>query len=109
MGAWQDIAALPRPGPKDVSTYEDTNAEKESERRFGLEVPGLGRVSGYAEAYKDLLTGKSDEIGRSYGFFVYVFGPGAPSFAFFAKGGIPRTHTSKCLGVLLGLPRLTAG
>ncbi len=70
----RDMVALPRPGPKDVSTYEDTNAEKDSERRFGLEVPGLGRVSGYAEAYKDLLTGKSDEIGRSYGFFVYVFG-----------------------------------
>jgi hypothetical protein len=34
----------------------------------------LGRITGYAEAYKDLLTGKSDELGRSYGFFVYVFG-----------------------------------
>jgi hypothetical protein len=71
----KDIVTLPRPGPKDVSAYpEDTNAAKDSERRFGLEVPGLGRISGYAEAYKDLLTGKSDEIGRSYGFFVYVFG-----------------------------------
>ncbi len=70
----KDLVALPRPGPKDVSVYEDTNADKDSERRFGLEVPGLGRISGYAEAYKDLLTGKSDEIGRSYGFFVYVFG-----------------------------------
>ena len=26
------------------------------------------------EAYKDLLTGKSDEISRSHGFFVYVYG-----------------------------------
>ncbi len=31
-------------------------------------------MTGYAEAYKDLLAGKSDEIGRSYGFFVYIFG-----------------------------------
>ena len=42
---------------------------------FGFDVPELGRVTGYAEAYKDLLTGgKSDELGRSHGFFVYVFG-----------------------------------
>ena len=54
----RDMVALPRPGPKDVSTYEDTNAEKDSERRFGLEVPGLGRVSGYAEAYKEIPDGK---------------------------------------------------
>jgi Histidine kinase-, DNA gyrase B-, and HSP90-like ATPase len=70
----RDIVALPRPGPKDVTPYEDTNVDQTSENRFGLEVPGLGRITGYAEAYKDLLTGKSDEIGRSTGFFVYVFG-----------------------------------
>ena len=70
----KDIVDLPRPGPKDVTPYEDTNTDKTSESRFGLEVPGLGRITGYAEAYKDLLTGKSDEIGRSTGFFVYVFG-----------------------------------
>ena len=34
----------------------------------------MDNVQGYAEAYKDLLTGKSDELGRSYGFFVYIFG-----------------------------------
>jgi Histidine kinase-, DNA gyrase B-, and HSP90-like ATPase len=69
----KDIVALPRPAPKGVSVSEDTNVDATSESRFGLDVPGLGRISGYAEAYKDLLTGKSDEIGRSYGFFVYVF------------------------------------
>jgi hypothetical protein len=30
-------------------------------------------VTGYAEVYEDLLTGKSDELGRSHGFFVYVY------------------------------------
>lgn len=57
-----------------MSASEDTGVDKSGEHRFGLDVPGLGRITGYAEAYKDLLTGKSDELGRSYGFFVYVFG-----------------------------------
>jgi hypothetical protein len=70
----KDILALPRPGPKDVSPYENTNVDKTSEYRYGLDVPEIGRITGYAEAYKDLLTGKSDEIGRSTGFFVYVVG-----------------------------------
>lgn len=70
----KDMVELPKPSPKGVSASEDTNVDKSSEHRFGLDVPGLGRVTGYAEAYKDLLTGKSDELGRSYGFFVYVFG-----------------------------------
>lgn len=70
----KDLIQLPKPSPKDVSVSEDTDVEKSSEHRFGLDVPGLGRITGYAEAYKDLLTGKSDELGRSHGFFVYVFG-----------------------------------
>ena len=70
----KDIVELPKPGPKGTLPSEDPNEPGSSERKFGLEVPGLGRVTGYAEAYKDLLTGKSDELGRSYGFFVYVFG-----------------------------------
>ena len=70
----QDLIELPRPGPKRVTASEDANAVASSEHRFGLDVPGIGRITGYAEAYKDLLTGKSDEIGRSHGFFVYVYG-----------------------------------
>lgn len=70
----EDMVELPRPSPKSVTTLEDVNVDQSSERRYGLDVPGLGRITGYAEAYKDLLTGKSDEIGRSHGFFVYVYG-----------------------------------
>jgi hypothetical protein len=70
----RDIGELPRPGSKDTTAVENKSVGKSSEDRFGLEVPGLGRITGYAEAYKDLLTGKSDELGRSNGFFVYVFG-----------------------------------
>jgi len=68
------IKKLPKPGPKDATAWEGKHAGKGSEHRFGLNVPGLGRVTGYAEAYEELITGKSDEIFRSYGFFVYVYG-----------------------------------
>lgn len=69
-----DLVKLPKPSPKGVTAFEDTHVSESSEQRFGLRVPGLGPITGYAEVYKDLLTGKSDELGRSYGFFVYVFG-----------------------------------
>lgn len=40
-----------------------------------MEYKPIGRITGYAEAYRYLLTtGKSEEIGRSHGFFVYVLG-----------------------------------
>ena len=68
----KDMTTLPKPGPKDVAVSVDTSVNKDSGHHYGLEVNGLGRITGYAEAYKDLLTGKSDELGRSYGFFVYV-------------------------------------
>ncbi len=77
LGKWvvgKDITALPKPGPKLTTASEDKTQAVSSVHRFGLDVPDLGRVTGYAEAYKDLLTGKSDELGRSYGFFVYVYG-----------------------------------
>ncbi len=71
----KDIEKLPKPAPKGITTKEDLEVPKNSEHRFGLDVPGLGRVTGYAEAYKDLLTGnKSDLIFRSYGFFVFIRG-----------------------------------
>ncbi len=68
----KDILQLPKPFRQEITVSIDRNAKIGREGRFGLEVMGLGRVTGYAEAYKDLLTGKSDELGRSYGFFVYV-------------------------------------
>ncbi len=77
IGRWilgKDITELSRPAPKDTVPSEDKDLPATDEKRFGLDVPQLGRVTGYAEAYKDLLAGKSDEIGRSYGFFVYILG-----------------------------------
>jgi hypothetical protein len=77
IGKWilgKDITELSRPAPAETAASEDEDVPLADDRRFGLEVPELGRVTGYAEAYKDLLAGKSDEIGRSYGFFVYILG-----------------------------------
>ena len=70
----EDLVKLPKPSPKGVTASEDKDVGRTSEHRFGLEVRELGRITGYVEVYKDLLTGKSDELGRSHGFFVYVFG-----------------------------------
>ena len=70
----KDLVELPKPSPKGITVLENQSVPASSEHRFGLNVPSLGRITGYAEAYKRLLTGKSDEIGRSYGFFIYVYG-----------------------------------
>jgi len=68
----KDITELPKPAPDEIECYENESETSTSEKRFGLEHPVIGRITGYAEAYKELLTGKSDELFRSYGFFVYV-------------------------------------
>jgi hypothetical protein len=70
----KDIDALAKPAPDEIEATEDKNQPQDSETRFALERSAVGRITGYAEAYRDLLTGKSDDLGRSHGFFVYVFG-----------------------------------
>jgi len=71
----KDIGELPKPAPDEIEAAEDKNQPKDSETRFALEHKAVGRITGYAEVYRDLLTGgKSDELGRSHGFFVYVLG-----------------------------------
>ncbi|MGO8735771.1 MAG: ATP-binding protein [Terriglobia bacterium] len=70
----KDIIELSKPAPKDITVSNDMEVPENDNHHYGLEVPGLGRVTGYAEAYKDLLNrGKSAEIFRSHGFFVYTF------------------------------------
>lgn len=68
----RDIIELPKPAEDQIEPNEDENEGEASPKRFGLTHVLLGRITGYAEAYKDLLTGKSDDIFRSNGFFVYV-------------------------------------
>lgn len=53
----------------------DKNANLPSDQKFGVVLPRLGRITGYAEVYENTLTGgKSSEWGRSHGFFVMVMG-----------------------------------
>src|ERR1700683_2025343 len=70
----KDIRDLPRPALGSVEASEDKDQPTGSPTRFALEHEAIGRITGYAEAYKDLLEGKSEAIGRSSGFFVYVRG-----------------------------------
>jgi hypothetical protein len=70
----KDIDELPKPAPDEIEATEDKNQPEESETRFALEDKSVGRITGYAEAYRDLLAGKSDDLGRSNGFFMYVLG-----------------------------------
>jgi hypothetical protein len=69
----KEITELSRPAI-DAAVSIDNDRPESSPGHYGLDIPELGRVTGYAEAYKDPLGGKSEEIGRSYGFFVYIFG-----------------------------------
>ena len=68
----KDLSELPTPAPGDLETNEDTGKLATDDERFGFLDKTIGRVTGFAEAYQNLLTGKSDQIGRSNGFFVYV-------------------------------------
>ena len=71
----KEMANLPAPAPSGIVTSKDTNLPEDDVHAFGLDVPDLGRITGYVEAYKNPLTGKkSDETGRSHGFFIYVCG-----------------------------------
>ena len=76
VGHWvlgKNLKELPSPAPDDLTPSEDNAAPKDSIERYGLTDPILGRVTGFIEAYEDPLAGgKSDEIERSNGFFVYV-------------------------------------
>lgn len=71
----KDIIDLPKPASDEIEAVEDKGQPKESGTRFALHHETVGRIAGYAEAYRELLTGgKSSELGRSNGFFVYVLG-----------------------------------
>ena len=50
----KDIDELPKPAPDDIEATEDKNQPKDSETRFALEHEAVGRITGYAEAYREL-------------------------------------------------------
>jgi hypothetical protein len=70
----KDIKQLTKPCPEGLEPTEDINVSQDSICRYGLSHRELGRITGYAELYEDELVGKSGEIERSNGFFVYVRG-----------------------------------
>jgi hypothetical protein len=78
IGRWvlgKDLRKLPKPAPDDLTVTTDPKVDPKASDRFGLTHPQLGRVTGYVEMFEDLLTtGKSADIERSHGFFVYVRG-----------------------------------
>jgi hypothetical protein len=66
---------LSKPCPEGLVQTEDENESEGSVYRYGLSHERLGRITGYVELYEDELTGgKSGELERSNGFFVYVRG-----------------------------------
>lgn len=76
VGHWvlgKDLKELPSPAPEDLEATKDRHGDKDT--RYGVTLRKLGRVTGYVEVYEDPLdTGKSTDIERSHGFFVYVRG-----------------------------------
>ncbi len=76
IGQWQvgrELVDLPKPAPDDLQVTKDERVDVDPREQWGLTHRKLGRITGYAELYEDLLTaGKSADIERSHGFFVYV-------------------------------------
>jgi hypothetical protein len=71
----KDITAndLKEPCPNGLIATEDVNEPEKSIHRYGLSHDILGRITGYVELYQDeITTGKSGEMERSNGFFVYA-------------------------------------
>lgn len=63
----KDITTLPKPGPRADKSI-DKKLSPSSEHRFGLDVDGIGRITGHAEMYENPLVGKSDNWGGAAGF-----------------------------------------
>jgi len=71
----KEVKDLGKPAPEGATTRLDTSLEKTDQFYYGIFIPGVGRITGFVEGYKrTLTTGKSQERGRSHGFFVYVRG-----------------------------------
>ena len=68
----KDLIKLNQPAPQDITESVSETLPESSKHKYGINVSQLERITGYAEVYKDPLRGKSDEIGRSNGFFVYA-------------------------------------
>lgn len=78
VGTWvlgKDILTIPSPAPEELDTDTDEKVPEAKYQHFLLVDKSLGPLSGYLELYEDPIdSGKSEAVGRSNGFFVYVHG-----------------------------------
>ena len=78
VGTWvlgKDILTIPSPAPEELDADTDEKIPEAEYQHFLLVDKSLGPVSGYLELYEDPIdAGKSEAVGRSNGFFVYVHG-----------------------------------
>ncbi|WP_334168837.1 ATP-binding protein [Timonella senegalensis] len=78
VGRWtlgNEITDLPKPSPCELEQATDEKIPETDYRHYLLVDKTLGPISGYLELFEDPIdAGKSQEIGRSNGFFVYVHG-----------------------------------
>ena len=78
VGTWvlgKDFSSIPSPAPKELDVDVDENVSQAEYQHYLLVDKLLGPVSGYLELFEDPIDGgKSEAVGRSNGFFVYVHG-----------------------------------
>lgn len=78
VGTWvlgKDVRTIPSPAPEELDTDTDEKVPEAKYQHFLLVDKSLGPLSGYLELYEDPIdSGKSEAVGRSNGFFVYVHG-----------------------------------
>jgi len=78
VGTWvlgKDILTIPSPAPGELDTDTDEKVPEGEYQHYLLVDKSLGPISGYLELYEDPIdAGKSEVVGRSNGFFVYVHG-----------------------------------
>ncbi len=78
VGRWElgnQLIELPKPAPDELEAGVDDKVKPSDYRHWVLTDPLLGPITGYLEVYEEAIdSGKSADIGRSNGFFVYVNG-----------------------------------
>lgn len=78
IGSWmlgRQLAELPSPAPSNLDRSTNPNISSPDYRHWFVTDQLLGPMTGYLEVYEDPIdTGKSNLLGRSNGFFVYVHG-----------------------------------
>lgn len=78
IGRWvlgKELSSIPSPAPKELDVDSDESVPQAEYQHYLLVDTLLGPVSGYLELFEDPIdAGKSEAVGRSNGFFVYVHG-----------------------------------